>query len=142
GYIVIVVPPSTRAPHAVTPPRGNSFTWPVRHGSQTNWLSESALADAYRTRASRVADEGRRLQQVLEEAVRQFESKDPWLVSALVPAGSRPADPIDRQLVTDYTEWFRQAERTVPNGYGSIAQGHAVAGQRRVVLRYNPTPGK
>jgi hypothetical protein len=142
GFVLVVVPPSARAPHAVAPPQTNSFSWPVRRGTQTIWLSESELADAYRARASRVADEAGRLDELVADAVGRLATPDPWLISVLVPAGSRPGTPIDRQVVGDYTIWFRDIERSLPNAYRALTRNTGIAGPRRVLFTDIDTPGK
>lgn len=52
-YMAVVVPPSFRAPHAITGHPGDSrrpLYYPVRNGADTVWLSESEVAESYRRR--------------------------------------------------------------------------------------------
>lgn len=68
GFILIIIPPSSHAPHAVIRPGDKGIIrWPRRHGSKKIWLSESEIAAAYRRRFTAAADQVQRLTEVREE---------------------------------------------------------------------------
>lgn len=61
GYLIISVPPSVRRPHAVVV--NDALRYPVREGAGKRYLSESEVADQYR---SRFADAQNQLNQAHE----------------------------------------------------------------------------
>ncbi|MDX6738150.1 ATP-binding protein [Actinocorallia sp. A-T 12471] len=73
GLLLITVPPSAMAPHAVfTPSSRHNLRWPRRHGTAKIWMSESDLASAYRRRFAAAADQAERLTQISGEVVEGF----------------------------------------------------------------------
>jgi hypothetical protein len=66
GVLLIGVPPSPYAPHAVSIPsrRESGLRWPRRHGADKVWLTESEIAAAYRRRLMGAAGQGERLQEL------------------------------------------------------------------------------
>jgi hypothetical protein len=91
GYLIVVVPQSGDAPHAVVQ-ENRALAYPVRDGSKTRWLNEYEVATRYRDRyqaRSVVAD---RLNVVHQEGVSRIAFwRSPWLAVSLVPliAGRR-----------------------------------------------------
>lgn len=84
GYYLIAVPPSPAAPHAVR--IGNdSLRYPRRDGTHTRHLTESEVADAYRSRFTAAAHQVDRLDVVEAEGRDEIVAADGWLVVALVP---------------------------------------------------------
>lgn len=76
GILLILVPASMNAPHAVTVSgdKGKGMLkFPYRHESQKFWMSEAQLATAYRRRFTHVVDQSARLDAVSDEAVKAIE---------------------------------------------------------------------
>jgi hypothetical protein len=85
GYLIIVIPRSADAPHAVVE-NNRKLAYPVRDGTKTRWLSEYEVAACYRDRyqARAVADD--RLGLVHREGVSRIAFwQHPWLAVSLVP---------------------------------------------------------
>lgn len=86
GFLVLVVEPSGNAPHAVSAPGSPSLIYPVRHGTQTRYLSEAEVAEAYGRRLERITSRRERLGDLLEEGWGQLTTEAIWTVLALTPA--------------------------------------------------------
>jgi hypothetical protein len=69
--MLIAVPPSSLAPHAVSIPsqREKGLRWPRRHGADKVWLSEAEIAAAYRRRVMAAPDQAARVLELEDEAV-------------------------------------------------------------------------
>jgi hypothetical protein len=108
GFMLIAVPQSVLAPHAVL--INNALRFPTRNGATTRHLSEPEVAAAYRSRLARAAQRTDRLEQVETELTRRLDrSAAPWIAVALVP--ELPGDfTISR---ASYAE-FETAIRAVP----------------------------
>lgn len=96
GCVLILVPPSGQAPHAVTSTQAsgkkleNGLWWPVREGSQTRWLREAELAARYRDRFTAATDADARVRTVFKEGVSGIDRTGRlWLAVGL--ASTRPA---------------------------------------------------
>lgn len=85
GFLVIAVPASPRAPHAVAVNDGLRF--PVRHGTTTRYLSEPEVATAYRERFSRAHGTAERAAMIEANAAWRMKRADDhcWLLVSLVP---------------------------------------------------------
>jgi hypothetical protein len=85
GFLVIAVPRSPRAPHAVLVNEGLRF--PVRNGTTTRYLSEPEVATAYRERFARAHDQSERAARIEAKAPwRLARAEDHcWLLVTLVP---------------------------------------------------------
>jgi len=85
GFLLLAVPRSVMAPHAVLISK-ESMRFPRRHGTTTVYLSESQVADAYRSRFSRLAsklDEAEQLERVFLQHLTA--EKQAFVVMTLVP---------------------------------------------------------
>jgi len=84
GFILIAVPRSVLAPHAVL--INDALRFPTRNGSTTRHLSEPEVAAAYRTRLGHAAERGGRAERV-ESDVRDSlnRAEDPWIMVSLLP---------------------------------------------------------
>ncbi|WP_433358725.1 AlbA family DNA-binding domain-containing protein [Streptosporangium sp. CA-115845] len=72
GFLLISIPPSSQAPHAVSNPvqkNESPLRWPRRHGADKVWLSESEIAAAYRRRLMGASDQVDRLRELEDQAV-------------------------------------------------------------------------
>jgi hypothetical protein len=101
GYVLIAVPGSTMAPHAVRMTSRPQYSFARRLGRTTAWLEESEIAALYRNRF-RLAEEHRdKVRKILElgsewtRRVRPATADRIWLEVALVPsaAAERFVDP-------------------------------------------------
>jgi predicted HTH transcriptional regulator len=83
GFIVIAVPRSPQAPHAVLV--NNALRYPKRNGATTRYLSEPEVATAYYDRLAGREARTRRVEQIEHEAVERFDVAGlPWAVVSLV----------------------------------------------------------
>ncbi|MFD3381288.1 MULTISPECIES: helix-turn-helix domain-containing protein [unclassified Streptomyces] len=90
GFLLLAVPRSPQAPHAVTAPPTKAskdvLRYPRRGGSQTDWLTETVVATAYRARYTAAAARDERLTDVESDIVLSVVERDtPQLIVALVP---------------------------------------------------------
>lgn len=90
GFLLLAVPRSQQAPHAVTatPTKASKdvLRYPRRGGSQTDWLTETMVATAYRARYTAAAAREERLTDVESDIVLSVvERTTPHLIVALVP---------------------------------------------------------
>jgi hypothetical protein len=84
GFILVAVPRSPSAPHAVLV--GNSLRYPRRNGSTTRYLSEPEVAAAYRERDRGATQQSDRIAQVEQAAQDRLDrSRDAWLLVSLAP---------------------------------------------------------
>ncbi|MFJ8770261.1 AlbA family DNA-binding domain-containing protein [Streptomyces clavifer] len=90
GFLLIAVPRSPQAPHAITmaptKPNAPALRYPRRSGSKTDWLSETYVATAYHQRFTAVADRATRLRDIETWLVTSELSRErPQLLVTLVP---------------------------------------------------------
>jgi hypothetical protein len=113
GYVLIAVPGSAIAPHAVRMTSRPQYSFARRVGRTTAWLEESEIAALYRDRF-RLAEEHRdKVTKVLElgsdwtRRTRPADAGRIWLEVALVP--SVPADRfVDSAHLTDLSGFFTE----------------------------------
>jgi hypothetical protein len=92
GYLIIVVPQSADAPHAVVHDN-RALAYPVRDGTKTRWLTEYEVAARYRDRYLGRAAVSDMLSVIHMEGVSRIALwQYPWLAVSLVPfvKGERP----------------------------------------------------
>lgn len=102
GFIVLAVPRSPNAPHAVLV--NEALRYPKRNGSTTRYLSEPEVATGYRERFASAQRQTVRVDEIEREAIGRLDVVDaPWIVVTLVPdlAG-------DLTLSSDVYRTFRQ----------------------------------
>src|SRR5215468_3650280 len=109
GFLVIAVPHSPRAPHAVVVNEGLRF--PVRHGTTTRYMPESEVATAYRERFARARSQSERAAAIEAKAHWRLANAEDhcWVMVSLVP--DMPGDlPIDHAALgaaqRDYVSKF------------------------------------
>lgn len=84
GFIVIAVPRSPAAPHAVLV--NEALRYPRRNGATTRYLSEPEVAAAYRERLAGPSRQSARIAEVEQAALDRLDDQDlPWVVVTLVP---------------------------------------------------------
>ncbi len=138
GYFLgVVVPPSPRSPHAVTSPSGEGRTalrYPVRHGSDTVWLSEPEVAERYRRRSDTQAAEATRIEAVIENGATAISrTSGVWLYTAIVPEAPIHGR-LDKSTVERVDRWQRSNGPTSPLGRSLPAYGRGIPAPGRVVF--------
>ncbi|MEU9412365.1 ATP-binding protein [Streptomyces sp. NPDC048281] len=134
GFLLLAVPRSPYGPHAVTmPARASQGTlrYPRRAGSDTEWLTETDVATAYRARFAATAERDQRLVSVEEDLVDALaERTTPHLVVALAPEV-----PGDMVIDSDrFTQYSREIETTeLYLGQGHTMFGRPSVGPRRLI---------
>jgi hypothetical protein len=84
GFLVIAVPRSPMAPHAVIVNQG--LRYPRRNGTTTRYLSEPEVASTYRERFAGARRQALRVEEVEREALLRLDTSDlPWVAVTLVP---------------------------------------------------------
>jgi hypothetical protein len=139
GYLVISVPASPWAPHAVIAPNDDRLLFPVRNGSQTRYLREPELADRYRNRFAAAAGQVGRLDEVRREAARELSWGAPWLYLAVVP-NTRTLGTVGVNSVNETTEWLRNEVWRSPCGNAWIDSAREF-GVRRTIAAHRPDGG-
>ncbi|KRB80093.1 hypothetical protein ASE01_00885 [Nocardioides sp. Root190] len=86
GVAIVAVSRSPQAPHAVVYGR-ERFGYPVRRSSTTDWLSESEVADRYRSRFDMARSDHDRAEEVHDAARPALDRASAvWVTVALVPS--------------------------------------------------------
>ncbi|MDT0488166.1 AlbA family DNA-binding domain-containing protein [Streptomyces doebereineriae] len=136
GFLLLAVPRSPHAPHAVTTPTTRpsreALRYPRRGGSQTEWLTETDVATAYRARYTAAAERDRRLEDVEQELVdAMYRRTTPHLIVTLVPeqAGDMV---IDSERFSRYQKELLATQLYL--GQGSSNFGRVTVGPRRLVV--------
>ncbi|WP_181802460.1 hypothetical protein [Streptomyces shenzhenensis] len=128
GFLLLAVPRSPYGPHAVTMPARAShgtLRYPRRAGSDTEWLTETDVATAYRARFAATAERDHRLVSVEEDLVDALaERTTPHLVVALAP--EVPGD-----MVID-SDRFARYSREIDATELYLGQGHTMFGRPSV----------
>ena len=83
GFYLIAVPQSADRPHAVRV--GDGLRYPRRDGARIRWLSESEVADAYRSRFDQARAQTTRLGEIFSNGERSLAGLDAWLALAIQP---------------------------------------------------------
>lgn len=85
GFIVLAVPRSPAAPHAVL--INDALRFPTRNGATTRYLSEPEVATAYRNRFASAQRQVERVEEIEQEAIARLATDDhhAWVVVSLVP---------------------------------------------------------
>lgn len=136
AFLVVLVPPSPAAPHAVVRPGQERLLYPVRDGTKTRYLAEAELANAYRRRFLGLDDRRRRLDEITEEALRQMAGGELLLSVSLVPLvpGYGAVSFAETRAVDD---WVRDyTHREALGGEHSLSGIRAEPGLDRFVLGY------
>jgi Putative DNA-binding domain len=142
GYVLVAVPRSLAAPHAVWQPADKlrKMSFPVRNGADTRYLEETELAEYYRRRFAGATAQADRLTAVRREGHTRLGTPLLWLTAALVPAlpGEVPrADRLDRARTLTRT-WagdhpWQPGDQRVPTLLARSSV-RVTAGVRRAVL--------
>jgi hypothetical protein len=116
GYVLIAVPGSAIAPHAVRMTSRPQYSFARRMGRTTAWLEESEIAALYRDRFRLAEEHQDKVLKVLElgsgwtQRIRPAATGRVWLELALVP--SVPADRLlDPAHLADLSAFFKEHSR-------------------------------
>jgi hypothetical protein len=133
GCLLIVIPASPRAPHAVQPHGDDdALKYARRVGRHTEWLSETQVADLYRNRFASALSQSDRATQILDDLEARLPLRG-WLLLGLVP-DSPGQFLVSRATVEEADNWWigrRRLDLLPPTDNGPA---EAAAGPRRVVL--------
>jgi hypothetical protein len=136
-YLLVVVPPSRRAPHCVTGKSGDpSLRYPVRSGTTTRWLDEHEVAERYVRRLELRAEGMARIDHVVEVG-RQPLPGDPsavWLYVASVPEVPTTEEDFTNSTVELIDNWHHAAVRASPLGEHLDALGRGIPAPGRVTF--------
>jgi hypothetical protein len=131
GLLVIAVPRSPLAPHAVLV--GEGLRYPRRNGSTTRYLSEPEVATAYRERFASAHGQVERASQIEQEALGRLSRKDHkcWVVVSLVPdlPGEFPVDQAALRAIKG--ELISQRPMIMPTSLSWLRAG---VGRRRLMV--------
>lgn len=134
GFLLLAVPRSPAAPHAVTAsPSKDVLRYPRRAGSQTDWLTETMVATAYRARYTAAAARDERLADVESDIVLSVvERTTPHLIVVLAPE-------MPGEMVINASTFERYRVELLGTelylGQGHRLFGHATIGARRLIAR-------
>ena len=129
GFVLIIVPRSLAAPHAVIV-NGTSLRYPVRHGTTTRYLSAPEVAAAYRQRLLTEAEQPRRAADAETQAQEMIAEGEVWVQVSVTPelAGTMRID----------TAMLRQVQRELTGRQSSVFSNYSTspntrAGHRRII---------
>jgi hypothetical protein len=133
GCLLIVVPASARAPHAVEPHEdAEALKYARRVGRHTEWLSESQVADLYRGRFTAAQSQAERVESIIVDLTTRL-SRRSWLLLAVAP--DSPGEfTVSRTRVADAQQWWLQRRRLDLLPPIDRGPADASAGPRRIVL--------
>lgn len=138
GFLLISVPASSKAPHAVVDPGDEGkMSFPVRAGSTTRWLAEHELSVRYADRFQSKSAAGTRLDEITAEGLARIaEWRSPWLVISVAPLvlGSRGVGSERLAAEINFTRSVWSPIATSPFRAGQTVSGRLVAGRGRAIL--------
>lgn len=135
GFLVVIVDPSRSTPHAVSASGSPSLLYPVRHGTQTRYLSEPEVAEAYGRRLEGITSRHERLGDLLRDGRYQLQRGSPWVVLALTP-NSPGALELGYTRIRELREWLGRTEQPTLRGAGQPFHAFDTgAGLRRATIR-------
>jgi hypothetical protein len=90
GVLVVVVPSSAFAPHVL--PKNDYLGVPYRDGTDTRWMSEQQLEQAYAERFDRRSEDRAELERLAAETTDHLDlNVGAWLVGVARPRVGRPS---------------------------------------------------
>lgn len=111
-YLVVVIPPSIAAPHAVLAQRGENrkaLHYVIRTAGEANirYLDEYEVADQYSRRLKLREDRSRHIEQVWTDGCREIldaQDQGSWIAMSIVPDAQLDTQ-LTRELRVDIEEW-------------------------------------
>jgi hypothetical protein len=137
GFLVLIVPASSQAPHAVVDPNSGNLRYPVRAGTTTRWLSEHEVSTRYAHRFQGRSGACSRLEEVHNDGLGRIAGwRSPWLAISVVPIvlGSLGVGSDRLAAEIEFTRSVWSPVPTSPFRTENTATGHIVAGRARVIL--------
>jgi hypothetical protein len=137
GQYVIAIPPSSLAPHAVmrdpSGQRREPLTYWIRNGATTRALSESEVADRYRSRFAASDTQRHRVLELLADAGSALGTVgQSWLQLGVAPSRGGYIDFADRRGLLDFACRVQEA---MPPATLSVHGGMTTTvGHRRIIL--------
>lgn len=136
SFLLVLVPPSPAAPHAVVKSGQKRLLYPVRDGTQTRYLSEAELANAYRQRFLGLDDRHRRLDTVTADGISRMDDGSLLLGVTLVPLVPGRGQ-VSSAAVWDLNEWLTGCTRRPGfNGEHALEGLRVAPGLDRFVLAH------
>ncbi len=130
GFYLITVPRSPSAPHAVRMPQAkNAWRFPRRASSDTLFMSESEVADAYRSRFRGMEEQSSRLKTVLGNGLLRLHPEQAWASMVLVP-NAQGRLPLDQKVVRALATWAAGV-RAIPPNDGPFEDSHIKSASTR-----------
>ena len=130
GFVLIIVPRSLAAPHAVSV-NATSLRYPVRHGTTTRYLTAPEVAAAYRQRLLSAAEQPRRAAEAETQAQDFLADEGLWIQVSVTPelAGNLRID----------TATLRQVQRELTGRPTSVFSNYSSSpnlrtGHRRLII--------
>jgi len=142
GFYLIAVPRSSDAPHAVRV--NDALKYARRDGARTRWLSESEVADAYRSRFQQAASQVERLDQIFREGVAALETDETaWLAVAISPLSPGQIEIGQRTINEARTKWTGAWSGGMQFGHSLFhaAGVNVAAGVGRVIMAVGRNAG-
>jgi Putative DNA-binding domain len=135
GYLLIVIPKSQLAPHAV--PVNNDLRYFVRDGPGKRPMGESEVAQRYRTRFNDATSREQRVDKIHNIASLDLDvgRGAAWLILSSTP--SDPGSlPLNKQTMDETSAWFDRVreQAPVPERLSRISQ-RFTTGVRRIIAR-------
>jgi hypothetical protein len=137
GFLAIIVPRSSQAPHAVVDPQSGTLRYPVRAGTTTRWLSEHEVSTRYADRFQARSGAESRLDEVHREGLGRIAGwRSPWLAVSVVPLvlGERGVGSERVAAEMGFTQSVWSPVPTSPFRSGGSMTGRIVAGRARAIL--------
>lgn len=136
-FLAVVVPPSVRAPHAVLGDPGEGrrlLRYPVRHGSDSVWLTESEIADRYRRRFAGASGHEARVTRVVKEGTRALtRTTGLWVHFASIAEVPATAH-LNADALKQAEDWYHRESPISPLDRYLDTYGRGIAGPDRVTF--------
>jgi hypothetical protein len=134
GFIVVTVPASPQAPHAVI--KNEDLRYPIRDGSAKRWMREPEVADRYRRRFATATSRLERLESI-DASIRQLldpDSTETWLVVSAVPDADGRL-PVGFAPLEGTKKWIQTMFGRLPaNGAFQRLAANTTVGFRRYIV--------
>ncbi|RNL60373.1 ATP-binding protein [Nocardioides marmoriginsengisoli] len=141
-YLVLIVPPSSLAPHAVRGATGNErrpLHYPVRDNTGTRWLLEHEVAERYRARFGGRAAMAALRDQTVGSGLDALQRADTgtWLYLAVVPEAPAPQR-LDKSALEAMTTWWHREYQFVSPLQRFLRAGILTPAPERITLSESP----
>jgi hypothetical protein len=134
GFLLVIVPASSLAPHAVVDPASGNLRYPVRAGTTTRWLPEHEVSTRYADRFQGRTGARSRLDEIHAEGLGRIAGwRSPWLAVSVVPLvlGSRGVGSQRLAAEINFTQSVWSPVPTSPFRTEHNVTGRIVSGRAR-----------